>query len=138
MNFNHPIIPFVGRLLMTYIYITSGLGKVLDWHGNIQYMSTRHLPFIPVLLAIAAVIEIGGSVCLVTGYQARWAAFIMAGYTIVLTLIFHNYWSFTGMARGGQETHFRKTIAIAGGLLALTYGGPGRWALGESGRKESA
>lgn len=127
MNLNHPLIPFVGRLLIAYIYITSGLAKVLDWSGNVHYMSTRHLPLIPVLLAIAAVIEIGGSICLITGYQARWAALIMFGYTIVLTLLFHNYWA--NPAGGMQETHFRKNIAIAGGLLALAYGGPGRWAI---------
>ena len=138
MNFRHPLIPLLGRLLITYVYITSGLAKIFSWSGNIQYMSTRHLPFIPVLLAIALVIEVGGSICLVTGYQARWAAFIMFGYTIVLTLLFHNYWSFTDMARGSQETHFRKNIAIAGGLLALTYGGPGRWALGNRDDRESA
>jgi putative oxidoreductase len=138
MNFRHPLIPLLGRLLVTYIYIDSGLAKVLDWSGNIRYMSTRHLPFIPVLLAIAAVIEIGGSVCLITGYQARWAAFIMFGYTVVLTLLFHNYWSLAGMARGAQETHFRKNVAIAGGLLALTYGGPGRWALGKADAPGSA
>ena len=130
VNFNHPLIPLVGRLLIAYIYITSGLAKVMDWSGNVQYMSTRHLPFIPVLLAIAAVVEIGGSICLITGYQARWAALVMAGYTIVLTILFHNYWAYADPSRGMQETHFRKTIAIAGGLLALAYGGPGRWAIG--------
>jgi putative oxidoreductase len=136
MNLNHPLIPFLGRLLIAYIYITSGLAKVLDWSGNVHYMSTRHLPLIPVLLAIAAVIEIGGSICLITGYQARWAALVMFGYTIVLTLLFHNYWAHP--ASGMQETHFRKNIAIAGGLLALAYGGPGRWAIrgdGESAAK---
>ena len=135
MNFRHPLIPFLGRLLITYIYITSGLAKVIDWSGNVQYMNTRHLPFVPLLLAIAAVIEIGGSICLVTGFQARWAAIIMFAYTIVLTLLFHNYWSFSGMMRGTQETHFRKNLATAGGLLALAYGGPGRWAIGADARK---
>lgn len=130
MSLRHPLIPFLGRLLITYVYITSGWSKVFGWSGNIQYMSTRHLPFTPVLLAIAAVIEVGGSICLVTGFQARWAAFIMFGYTIVLTLLFHNYWSFTGMLRGAQETHFRKNLAIAGGLLALAHGGPGKWSIG--------
>jgi len=134
MNLNHPLIPFLGRLLIAYIFITSGLAKVLDWPGNVQYMSTRHLPLIPVLLAIAAVIEIGGSICLITGYQARWAALVMFGYTIVLTLLFHNYWAHP--ANGMQETHFRKNMAIAGGLLALAYGGPGRWAI--RGHSESA
>jgi uncharacterized membrane protein YphA (DoxX/SURF4 family) len=27
------------------------------------------------------------------------------------------------------ETHFRKKLAITGGLLMLAYGGPGKWAL---------
>jgi putative oxidoreductase len=134
MNLNHPLIPFLGRMLIAYIYITSGLAKVLEWSGNVQYMSTRHLPLIPVLLAIAAVIEIGGSICLITGYQARWAALVMFGYTIVLTLLFHNYWAHP--ASGMQETHFRKNMAIAGGLLALAYGGPGRWSI--RGHSESA
>jgi putative oxidoreductase len=136
MNLNHPLIPFLGRLLIAYIFITSGLAKVLDWSGNVQYMGTRHLPLIPVLLAIAAVIEIGGSICLITGYQARWAALVMFGYTIVLTLLFHNYWTYSDRSSGMQETHFRKNMAIAGGLLALAYGGPGRWAI--RGHSESA
>lgn len=34
---------------------------------RLQYMSTGHLPMIPVLLAVAMVVELGGSVCLITG-----------------------------------------------------------------------
>lgn len=130
MKFDHPILPLLGRLMMTYIFATSGLAKAFSWSGNIDYMSTRHLPMIPVLLAIAAVIELGGSICLITGYQARVAAFIMSLYTIVLTVIFHNYWSVPEAIAGMQETHFRKNLAIAGGLLVLAYCGPGSWALG--------
>jgi putative oxidoreductase len=132
MKFDHPIVPLLGRLLMVYIFATSGIAKVFSWQGNIQYMSTRHLPMIPVLLAIATIIELVGSFCLITGYQARVAAFVMSLYTIALTLIFHNYWAASGMAAGIQETHFRKNLAIAGGLLVLAYAGPGRWSLGET------
>lgn len=134
---DHPAIPFIGRLLITYIYATSGFAKVTAWQGNIEYMSTRHLPMIPVLLAIAAIIELGGSLCLITGFQARVAAFVMFLYTTALTLIFHNYWAFTGMLRGTQETHFRKNLAIMGGLLILAYAGPGKWSLGKQ-RKSRA
>ena len=31
-----------------------------------------------------------------------------------------------------QETHFRKNLAIMGGLLMLACSGPGKWALGRS------
>jgi len=128
--FDHPLVPLVGRLLIVYIFATSGLGKIMDWHGNIQYMSTRHLPAIPVLLAIAMVIEVGGSISLITGYGARTAAFIMFIYMIGVTVLFHNYWAGSGMLAGVQETHFRKNLAIMGGLLMLVYAGPGAWSLG--------
>jgi putative oxidoreductase len=135
MKLEHPIIPLAGRLMITYIFATSGIGKVFSWSSNVQYMSTRHLPLIPVLLAIAAIVELGGSICLITGYQARIAAFIMFLYTTAVTVIFHNYWAATGMMAGMQETHFRKNLAIMGGLLILAYSGPGKWALGEANRR---
>jgi putative oxidoreductase len=137
MKLDHPLIPLLGRLLMVYIFATSGIAKVFSWQGNIQYMSTRHLPMIPVLLAIAAIIELVGSICLITGYQARAAAFVMFLYTMALTVIFHNYWAASGNLAGIQETHFRKNLAIAGGLLVLAYAGPGPWSLGKRGKSVS-
>ena len=131
MNFNHPVIPLLGRWFISYIYLTSGFAKIADWQGNVTYMGRHHLPMIPLLLAVAAFIEIVGSVCLVTGYQARWAAFVMFGYTVILTVLLHNYWAYSGDAAGMQETHFRKNLAIAGGLLMIAYGGPGKWSLGK-------
>ncbi len=130
MILDHPVVPLLGRLMMTYIFATSGIAKVFGWSGNVTYMSTRHLPMIPVLLAVALLIEMAGSVCLVTGYQARIAAFVMFGYTTAVTVIFHNYWASSEMMAAMQETHFRKNLAIMGGLLMLAYSGPGRWALG--------
>ena len=133
----HPIIPLTGRLMITYIFATSGIAKVFSWSGNVQYMSTRHLPMIPVLLAMATVIELAGSVCLITGYQIRIAAFVMFLYTTVVTLLFHNYWAASAAMAGIQETQFRKNLAIMGGLLMLAYSGPGKWALGKAnGRAE--
>ena len=130
MNLSHPLVPLLGRLFITYIYLTSGIAKAVDWSGNVQYMSTHHLPMIPLLLALALIIELAGSLCLITGYQARWAALVMFLYTAILTVLLHNYWAYSGGAAGMQETHFRKNLAIMGGLLMLSYTGPGRWALG--------
>ncbi len=130
MSLNHPVVPLLGRLMITYIFATSGIAKIFSWSGNVAYMSTKHLPLIPVLLAAALVIEVAGSISLVTGYQARIAAFVMFWYTSAVTLVFHNYWAASEAMAGMQETHFRKNLAIMGGLLMLAYGGPGKWALG--------
>ena len=130
MKLDHPVVPFLGRLMISYIFVTSGIAKVFSWSGNVTYMSTRHLPLIPMLLAAATVIELAGSVCLVTGYGARIAAFVMFLYTTAVTVLFHNYWASSDMMAAMQETHFRKNLAIMGGLLVLAYSGPGKWALG--------
>lgn len=135
MNLQHPLVSFIGRLLIVYIFATSGLAKIVDWPGNVQYMSTRHLPLIPVLLVIAMLIEVLGSICLVTGLYARAAAFIMFLYLTAVTVLFHNYWAFSGMLAGTQETHFRKNLAIMGGLLMIAAQGPGKWALGRKSAK---
>jgi putative oxidoreductase len=125
----HPLVPLLGRLLIVYIFLTSGISKATAWSNNAQYMGTRHLPMIPVLLGIAMVIELGGSLCLLAGWYARVAGFVMFVYMAVLTVFFHNYWAFTGALAGSQETHFRKNLAIMGGLLMLSYAGAGRWSL---------
>jgi len=135
MNLQHPLVSFIGRLLIVYIFATSGLAKIVDWSGNVQYMSTRHLPLIPVLLTIALLIEIAGSICLIMGLYARTAAFIMFLYLTAVTVLFHNYWAFSGMVAGTQETHFRKNLAIMGGLLMIAAQGPGKWALGRKSAK---
>jgi uncharacterized membrane protein YphA (DoxX/SURF4 family) len=49
VNLDHPIIPLLGRLLITHIFATSGIAKVFSWSGDVAYISTRHLPFIPAL-----------------------------------------------------------------------------------------
>ena len=134
MTLDHPAIPLFGRLFMAYIFATSGIGKVFGWEANVQYMSTRHLSMIPLLLAVAAIIELGGAICLTTGYQARIAAFVLFLYMIAVTVIFHNYWAASGNLAGMQETHFRKNLAIMGGLLVLAYSGPGRYSLGAAHR----
>jgi len=130
MILDHPVVPLLGRMMMAYIFATSGIGKIFGWSGNVAYMNTRHLPMISLLLAAALVIEVAGSVCVVTGYQARMAAFVMFWYTAAVTVLFHNYWAASEAMAGMQETHFRNNLAIMGGLLMLAYSGPGKWALG--------
>jgi len=130
MNLRHPAISFLGRLLITYIFATSGLGKIFSWSSNVAYMNAHHLPMVPVLLAIALIVEVGGSFCLITGFHARTAAFIMFLYLLAVTVLLHNYWAIPGMAGATMETHFRKNLAILGGLLMIASQGPGKWAIG--------
>lgn len=113
------VIPLIGRLLLSVIFFTSAISKSFGWAGNVEYMSSRHLPFIPLLLSAALLIEGLGSICLLTGFAARLAATVMFLYMIPVTVLLHDF----------MGTQFQKNLGIMGGLLMVAAFGPGRFAL---------
>jgi putative oxidoreductase len=94
-------------------------------------MQSHHLPgqLIPTMLGIALVIEAGGVLCLIAGWQARAAAIVMCVYLGVVSMLLHNFWAAQGMAAGGMQTQFLKNIGIMGGLLMIAADGPGKWSV---------
>lgn len=113
------VIPFIGRLLLSVIFFTSAISKSFGWAGNVEYMSTKHLPLIPLLLGSALLIEALGSLCLITGFAARLAATVMFLYMIPVTFLLHDF----------MGTQFQKNLGVMGGLLMVASFGPGRFAL---------
>lgn len=109
----------IARLLTSVIFVTAGIAKIIAWDSNVTYMATRPLPFIPVLLAAALLIELAGAACLVVGYKTKIAAWIMFAYMVPVTTLYHKFGS----------THFQKNLGIMGALLMLAVCGPGGWAL---------
>ncbi len=118
-NMVQRFVVLVARLLISVIFLTSGIAKIIAWDSNVSYMATRPLPFIPVLLAAALVIELGGAACLILGYQTKIAAWIMFAYMVAVTNLYHTFGS----------THYQKNLAIMGGLLMVAICGAGSWAL---------
>ena len=94
-------------------------------------MQSHKLPaqLIPPMLAIALLIEAAGVLCLVVGWQARAAAFVMFIYLGVVSVLLHNFWAAQGMTAGGMQTQFLKNLGIMGGLLMISAHGPGRWSV---------
>jgi putative oxidoreductase len=113
------VIPLIGRLFLSVIFFTSAISKSFGWAGNVEYMSSKHLPLIPLLLAAALLIEALGSLCLITGFAARLAATVMFLYMIPVTFLLHDF----------MGTQFQKNLGIMGGLLMIASFGPGRLAL---------
>ena len=79
------------------------------------------------MLATALLIEAAGVLCLIVGWHARFAAFVMAIYLGVVSVLLHNFWASQGTTAGGMQTQFLKNLGIMGGLLMIAAYGPGRW-----------
>lgn len=112
----------VARVLMAWIFIGAGLSKLgAGYAGTQGYMASVGLP--GELLPLVILLEIGGGIALVLGFQARLAALALAIFSIVSAFMFH------GAADQMQQIMFMKNLAMAGGLLAFVVFGAGRLSL---------
>jgi len=109
-------IHLAGRILLAVIFILAGIGKIKDPAGTIGYMQSVGLPGLLLWPTIA--LEVVGGLAIVVGFQTRLVAFLLAGFTIVAAVLFHN-----NFGDQMQMIMFLKDISIAGGLLLLVASG---------------
>jgi putative oxidoreductase len=117
----------VGRVMLAYLFIVAGYGKVVGFAGTAKYMASKGMPMVEVLLVGTIVIELIGGLMLAVGWKARWAAWAIFLFIIPTTIIFHPVW-----ADAGQMIQFNKNLAIMGGMLYVALMGPGRLSLDRS------
>jgi putative oxidoreductase len=119
----------IGRVLMAYIFLRSGLGKLMDIGAFAASMPGRSgLP--PWLAYVAAPIEFFGGLALLLGLGTRYVALLMFLFVMMAALSSHRYWTFADAAQArNQNLHFDKNLAMMGGLLFLFVAGAGRFSL---------
>ena len=119
----------VGRILLAVIFITSGFGKISGFEGTVGYIASKGLPMPQVLAALTILVELGGGILLVLGWKARWAALVIALFTLLAGFLFHNYWTYPAEERMAQYLNFWKNVSMAGGMLMVFALGPGRYSI---------
>ena len=129
-NTLHRYGPLLGRILIAFIFIFAGFGKVTGFDGTVGYIASKGLP-LPQLAAVAAIIvELGGGILLITGWKARWAAAAMLVFTAMAALLFHNFWAVPAEQAQNQMIHFMKNVSMMGGLLYVVVYGSGPFSAG--------
>ncbi len=118
------VLPLAGRILLSAIFLLSGISKISAPAVTLAYISSVGLPFAHLGLAIAIFVELVGGVALVLGYRTRLVAGVLALFTVATALAFHS-----NLADQNQFFHFFKNIAMAGGLLQVVAYGAGRFSL---------
>lgn len=114
----------VGRLLIGLQFAMSGFGKLAAYGGTTAYIASAGLPVPPLAYAIAVLVELGGGLLLIAGYQARSVALALAVFSLAAAVSFHS-----NFADQNQMIHFLKNVMIAGGLLQIVTFGAGALSL---------
>ena len=116
------IVEFIGRTLLSALFLIEGAGKISMQEDVVMYMEEYGVP--EILFIPATVFEILFPVLLILGFKTKLAALIMALFTFTVAIIFH-----TDFTEGMQMIFFLKDIAIAGGFMIIIAYGPGKISL---------
>ena len=112
------VLALVGRVLLSSIFIVSGVRKAMNIAGTVGYItSVGNLPYAEILAYAVIALEIVGGIMLLVGFQARIAAFLLALFTLAAAVLFHKFWAVEVTKQNNEINHFLKNVALAGGLL---------------------
>src|SRR5215469_15731821 len=81
-------LPALGRMLIALIFVMSGLSKIAAPANTMAYIQSSGAPFVPIAYAIAVVVELGGGLALLLGFQTRLAAAVLAVFTLATAALF--------------------------------------------------
>ena len=116
------IVEFIGRILLSALFLIEGIGKISMQEDVIMYMADYGVP--EILFIPAIILEILFPLLLIIGYKTKLSALIMALFTLTVAIIFH-----TNFSEEMQVIFFLKDIAIAGGFMIIIVYGPGKISL---------
>lgn len=111
-----------GRLLISLIFVTSGLNKLASFSGTQAYMESAGVPGI--LLPVVIAVELLGGLAIILGWHTRIAAFLMAGFSLLSAVLFH-----ADFGDQMQMIMFMKNLGLAGGFLMMVALGAGPWSI---------
>lgn len=115
-------ISLVSRILLSLLFVFSGFGKLTAIAGAQSYMESKGIP--GVLIYPVILLELGGGILIILGYQTRIVAALLAGFCLASAAIFH-----TTFSDEIQLIMFMKNLGLAGGFLLLAQHGAGAFAI---------
>jgi putative oxidoreductase len=128
-NSSGSIVPLIGRILLSIVFILGGVGKITGFSFEEGLVAAKHLPFPALALGAALLVELLGGLAILVGFYTRFTSWIVFLYLIPATFLFHNFWTLQGADRIDSMIHFQKNLAIMGGLLLLAAFGAGAYSI---------
>ncbi|MEQ8409466.1 MAG: DoxX family protein [Gammaproteobacteria bacterium] len=120
----------IGRILLGIYFILPGINKITNFDGNSAYMAEHGMVMIPLFLVLTIILQVGGGFAMVAGFQTKLIAFLLAGLTLVISIVMHDFWTMEPSAQTSHETqNFVKNLAIMAGLMVAAGLGGGPWSV---------
>ena len=126
---NKNLLALIGRVLLALMFVLAGFSKISGFDGTVGYIASGGLPAPSLLAVLTIIVEVGGGLAIIFGFGTRWAALVLAGFTLLASLSFHAFWKVPADQQMVQQLLFMKNISVVGGLLVLAAFGAGAFSL---------
>jgi putative oxidoreductase len=116
---------WLARALMATLFLFSGLEKIFKYSDAAAFAASGGVPLATVLMPAAILLELACGAMLLTHRYCRAAALILAIWTFVLNLIFHQFWKVPDAIWQLMVDNFFHSFVMVGGLLYVFVFGAG-------------
>lgn len=117
---------FIARVCLTAIFCWSTATEYVGhFPATAGHLDRKGVPYAQAALAVS-ILFVGVAVYwILTGRRGQIGATMLAGFLILVTLFFHDFWTYEDPSqRAKQLFQFLKNLAIVGGLLLLVVRPP--------------
>ena len=110
----------IARIFLALYFLLPGIGKFIAWDEQVMLMEAHNMKMVPLLLAIAGIIQIVGGISLLLKKYVVVCALGFAVMTIVINVNLHDFWNvYEGINAEREAQNFFKNLGIFAGLLSL-------------------
>ncbi len=135
-NTNNTVI-LVARILLSFMFIYTGFGKLTDPSATAGMIAGAGLPASTALTYLAGAFALVTRLAVLLGFQTKVAAVLLALFCVFTGFVFHlptvNVPDFPAAATGWINAlnfvNFMKNLTLAGAYLLLAVYGPGLYSL---------
>jgi putative oxidoreductase len=114
------ILMHVGRVFLALYFLIPGISKFTSWNSSVALMEAHNMKMIPVLLAIAGIAQVAGSISLLLNKHVVICALGFAVMTLLINFNLHDFWNtYDGVSSDRELQNFYKNLGIFAGLLLL-------------------
>jgi len=83
MSYGESIAPLLGRLVLTWFFLTQVYHYTLDWSGTAILLSMKQVPAAPVVLFLVLLLALLGSLSLLLGFRTRIGALALFAANLI-------------------------------------------------------
>lgn len=127
----------LARILLSFMFIYSGFGKLMDASGTAGMIAGAGLPAAAALAYLAGLFELVAGLAVLVGFQTKIVGWALALFCVFTGLMFHsapiNVPDFPAAANGWLTTlnqiMLMKNITLAGAYILLATVGAGAYSV---------